>query len=152
MKYIQNLCAIFLKMFDGVEQPLIIFHVILLRKIEAQLSRPLLALRLEEYWFCISHYVYDRNRPLTPILGQRQCSLMYDVYRLAQMMMVLLVQWYSRIKIPGIQSRIRIESFFFEQQTMNNEKAKESNKKKSRTKTNKNLNESRTTTKSIEQQ
>jgi hypothetical protein len=25
------------------------------------------------------------------------------------MMMVLLVQWYSRIEIPGIQSRIRIE-------------------------------------------
>jgi hypothetical protein len=38
------------------------------------------------------------------------------------MMMVLLVQWYSRIEIPGIQSRIRIEYFSFEQQTMNNEK------------------------------
>jgi hypothetical protein len=25
-------------------------------------------------------YVYDRNRPLTPILKQRWCSLMYDVY------------------------------------------------------------------------
>jgi hypothetical protein len=57
--------------------------------------------------------------------------------------MVLRVQWYSRIEIPGIQSRIRIESFFFEQQIMNNEKAKESNKNKSQTKTN----ESLTTTK-----
>jgi hypothetical protein len=36
--------------------------------------------RLGEYWFGISSYVYDRNRPLTPILRQRQCSLMYDVY------------------------------------------------------------------------
>jgi hypothetical protein len=41
------------------------------------------------------------------------------------MMMVVLVQWFSRIKIPGIQSRIRIASFFFEQRTMNNGKAKE---------------------------
>jgi hypothetical protein len=47
------------------------------------------------------------------------------------MMMVLLVQWYSRIEIPGIQSRIRIEYFSLEQQTMNNEKAKESNENKS---------------------
>jgi hypothetical protein len=31
---------------------------------------------------------------------------------------------YSRIEIPGIQSRIRIEYYSFEQQTMNNEKAK----------------------------
>jgi hypothetical protein len=31
---------------------------------------------------------------------------------------------YNRIQIPGTQSRIRIESFFFEQQTMNNGKAK----------------------------
>jgi hypothetical protein len=29
---------------------------------------------------------------------------------------------YNGIKIPGIQSRIRIESFSFEQQTMNKEK------------------------------
>jgi hypothetical protein len=38
------------------------------------------------------------------------------------MMMVVPVQWYSRyngIEIPGIQSRIRIEYFSFEKQTMN---------------------------------
>jgi hypothetical protein len=40
------------------------------------------------------------------------------------MMMLLLAQWYSKIEIPGIQSKIRIESFFFEQRTMNNEKKK----------------------------
>jgi hypothetical protein len=43
------------------------------------LSRPLLALRLGEYWLRISLYVYDRNRPLAPVLRQRRCSLMYDV-------------------------------------------------------------------------
>jgi hypothetical protein len=36
--------------------------------------------RLGEYWFHISRYVYDCNRPLAPIIRQRQCSLMYDVY------------------------------------------------------------------------
>jgi hypothetical protein len=41
---------------------------------------------------------------------------------------------YNGIKIPGIQSRIRIESIFFEQRTMNDEKAKEFNENKSRTK------------------
>ncbi len=41
---------------------------------------PLFALCLGEYWFQISLYVYDRNRPLAPILRQRWCSLMYDVY------------------------------------------------------------------------
>jgi hypothetical protein len=47
----------------------------------AYVSRPLLALRLGEYWFRISCFVYDRNRPLATILRQqRQCSLMYDVY------------------------------------------------------------------------
>jgi hypothetical protein len=44
------------------------------------LSRPLLALRLGEYWFHISRYVSDCNRPLAPILRQSRCSLMYDVY------------------------------------------------------------------------
>jgi hypothetical protein len=34
------------------------------------------------------------------------------------------------IKIPGLQSRIRIESFFFEQRPMNNGKAKELNETK----------------------
>ncbi len=43
-------------------------------------SLPLLALRLGEYWFRISLYVSDRNRPLAPIRRQRWCSLMYDVY------------------------------------------------------------------------
>jgi hypothetical protein len=44
------------------------------------LSHPLLALRLGECWFRISLYVNDHNRPLAPILRQRWCSLMYDVY------------------------------------------------------------------------
>jgi hypothetical protein len=44
------------------------------------MSRPLLAVRLGEYWFRISRYVYDRNRSLAPILRQSRCSLMYDVY------------------------------------------------------------------------
>jgi hypothetical protein len=64
------------------------------------MSRPLLAVRLGEYWFCISLYVYDRIRPLVPILRQRQCSLMYDVYR----------SWwflYNGIKILGIRSEIK---------------------------------------------
>ncbi len=39
-----------------------------------------LLLRLGEYWFRISHYVYHCNRPLTPVLRQNRCSLMYDVY------------------------------------------------------------------------
>jgi hypothetical protein len=41
---------------------------------------------------------------------------------------------YNGLKISGIQSRIRIESFFFEQRKMNDEKAKESNENKSQTK------------------
>jgi hypothetical protein len=44
---------------------------------------------------------------------------------------------YNGIKIPGIQSRIRIEYFSFEQQTMNNEKAKNRMKTKVKQKTNK---------------
>ncbi len=44
------------------------------------LPNPLLALRLGKYWFRISLYVYDRNKPLAPILRQRRCSLIYDVY------------------------------------------------------------------------
>ncbi len=65
----------------------VLYRLCILQKL---LSRPLLALRLGEYWFRISRYVYDHNRPLTPILIQRRCSLMNDVYLLAQMMMVLL--------------------------------------------------------------
>jgi hypothetical protein len=53
------------------------------------------------------------------------------------MMMVLLVKWCSRIEIPGIQSRTRIEYFSFEEQTMNNEKAKNRMKLKIEQKTNK---------------
>jgi hypothetical protein len=88
-----------------------------------------LLLRLGEYWFHISRYVYDPNRPLAPILRQCQCSLMYDVYLTCidddeQVLHLLRVQ-VERGKIPGIQSRIRIESVFFEQSTMNNGKAKE---------------------------
>jgi hypothetical protein len=36
---------------------------------------------------------------------------------------------YNGIEIPEILSRIRIESFFFEQRTLNNEKPKELNGK-----------------------
>ncbi len=39
-----------------------------------------LLLRHGEYWFCISRYVCDRNRPLAPILRKRRGSLMYDVF------------------------------------------------------------------------
>jgi hypothetical protein len=51
---------------------IIFYHIIL--------SRPLLLCLLEEYWFLLSRYVYDRNRPLAPIIRQSRCSLMYDVY------------------------------------------------------------------------
>jgi hypothetical protein len=50
---------------------------------EQKLSRPLLAIWLGEYWFRISRYVYDSDRPLAPILRQSRCSLIYDVYWLA---------------------------------------------------------------------
>ncbi len=50
------------------------------RDIRNQLSHSLLAFGLGEYWFWISLYVYDRNRPLAPILRQRRCCLMYDIY------------------------------------------------------------------------
>jgi hypothetical protein len=60
--------------------------------------------RLGEYRFLITIYFYDCNRPLAPILRQRRCCLMYNVYWLAQMM-------YNGIKIPGIQSRVRTEYF-----------------------------------------
>ncbi len=38
---------------------------------------------LEIIDFVYPFYVYDGNRPLAPILRQRRCSLMYDVYWLA---------------------------------------------------------------------
>jgi hypothetical protein len=44
--------------------------------------------RLEIIGFIYPFYVYDGNRPLTPILRQRQCSLMYDVYWLAWWMLL----------------------------------------------------------------
>jgi hypothetical protein len=40
--------------------------------------RPLI--QLENIGFVYPFYVYDGNRPLAPILRQRRCSLMYDVY------------------------------------------------------------------------
>jgi hypothetical protein len=43
---------------------------------------------------------------------------------------------YIGIEIPGIQSRIRIEYFSFEQRSMNDEKAKESNENKVKQKIN----------------
>ncbi len=52
---------------------------------------------------------------------------------------------YNGIETPGIQSRIRIEYFSFEQQTMNNEKAKNQMETKMEQKTNKKLGENRTT-------
>jgi hypothetical protein len=36
--------------------------------------------RLEIICFVYPFYVYDGNRPFAPILRQRLCSLMYDVY------------------------------------------------------------------------
>jgi hypothetical protein len=45
---------------------------------------------------------------------------------------------FNWIEIPGIQSRIRIESFSFEQQAMNNEKARNRRKIKVEQKVNKN--------------
>jgi hypothetical protein len=47
-----------------------------------ELPRRLLT-RLEIIGFEYPYYVYDGNRPLAPILRQRWCSLMYDVYGLA---------------------------------------------------------------------
>ncbi len=35
---------------------------------------------LENIGYIYPFYVYDGNRPLAPILRQRRCSLMYDVY------------------------------------------------------------------------
>jgi hypothetical protein len=48
-------------------------------------------------------YVNDGNRPLTPILRQRQCSLLHDVYWLAWWWLM-----FNRIEIPGIHSRITL--------------------------------------------
>jgi hypothetical protein len=39
---------------------------------------------LEIICFAYPFYVNDCNRPLAPILRQRRCSLIYDVYRLAR--------------------------------------------------------------------
>jgi hypothetical protein len=61
---------------------------------------------LDNIGFVYPFYVYDRDRPLVPIL--------YDVYWLAMMMML----HSYKIEIPGIQSRIRIEYFSREQWTM----------------------------------
>jgi hypothetical protein len=41
------------------------------------------------------------------------------------MMMVILVQWYSRIEIPGIQSRIGIKFLSFEQRTIESKESDE---------------------------
>jgi hypothetical protein len=35
---------------------------------------------LENIGFVYPFYAYDGNRPLAPILRQRWCSLLYDVY------------------------------------------------------------------------
>jgi hypothetical protein len=47
------------------------------------LSHPLLLYVLENIGSVYPFYVYDCNRPFAPILSQRWCSLMYDVYWLA---------------------------------------------------------------------
>jgi hypothetical protein len=60
-----------------------------------------LALRepgLENIGSGYAFYVYGGNRPLAPILRQRQCSLLYDVYWLAWWWLM-----FNRIEIPGIQ-------------------------------------------------
>ncbi len=46
-------------------------------------------LQLEIIGPVYSQFVYDRNRPLAPILGLRRCSLMYDVYWLARWLLIL---------------------------------------------------------------
>ncbi len=85
------------------------------------LAHPLLALRLGEYWFCISLYVYDCNRPLSPILRQR-CMMFIDLHRWWWFL-------YNGIEILGIQCRIRIEYFL-----VNNEQwTKESDENNGRT-------------------
>jgi hypothetical protein len=40
------------------------------------LSRPLLLCLFGEYWFRLSHNVYDRNRSFAPILSQSRWSLL----------------------------------------------------------------------------
>jgi hypothetical protein len=86
------------------------------------LSCPLLLWLLGEYWFSLFHYVYDCNRPIAPILRQNRCNRCFltckdDDGILVQQ--VQLMNTYNGIEIPGIESRIRIESFSFEQRTMN---------------------------------
>ncbi len=87
-------------------------------------SCPLLALRLGEYWFRISHYVYDCNRPLAPIRRQRQCSLMYDVCLTCiddddeQVLHVLLE------RDRNTWNTIQDQNWIFFSWTMNNEKQK----------------------------
>jgi hypothetical protein len=47
---------------------------------------------------------------------------------------------YNGIEMPGVQSRFRIASFFFEQRTMNNEKQKNQMETKVKQKSNGNWN------------
>ncbi len=61
------------------------------------LSRPPLT-QLENIGSVYPLYAYDSNRPLAPILRQRWCSLLYDVYWLAWWWLM-----FNGIKIPGIQ-------------------------------------------------
>jgi hypothetical protein len=101
-----------------------------------------LLLRLGEYWFRISHYVYDRNRPLAPILRQWRCSLIYDVY------LTCISRWWWTGTSHTMGSKYleynpgsELNIFLW---SMNNEKQK---KNKCRTKDEQNSNESRTTIK-----
>ncbi len=69
---------------------------------------------LENIGFVYPFYAYEGNRPLAPVLRQRQCSLLYNVYWLARWWCSTGTGYFccmtgNGIKIPGIQSRIRIE-------------------------------------------
>jgi hypothetical protein len=71
-------------------------------------------LSLENIGSAYPFYVYGGNRPLAPILRQRRCSLLYDVYWLAWWWLM-----FNGIKIPGIQ---------FQNQKMNDEMVQYNNK------------------------
>ncbi len=101
------------------------------------LSHPLLLWLLGEYWFCLSRCVYDLNRPLAPILRQSQCTLMYEVYWLALMVMVFLYNGTAGSKyLEYNQDQNWI--FSCEQWTTNELKAKESKRTKVKQRTNEN--------------
>jgi hypothetical protein len=101
-----------------------------------------LLLRLGEYWFRISRYVYECNRPRGPILRQSRCNLMYDFYLtcIDGDEQVLHIQ-----RDQNTWNTIQDQNWIFFFWTMSNEQWKAKNRMK--TKVEQNLNEDRTTTK-----